>query len=146
MSEHQQFATFYLDGHLFGVQVERVREVLRYHKMTAVPLAPEPVAGLINLRGEIVTALSARRRLGLPESGDDAQPMNVVLRTDNGVVSLLVDEIGDVLNVNQDDFEEPPETLAGPVRELIPGAYKLADGLLLQLDPDRVLSLEQKDT
>jgi purine-binding chemotaxis protein CheW len=142
MSEQQQVATFVLDRHLFGVRVERVREVLRSQQMTHVPLAPDVVAGLINLRGEIVTALDGRRRLGLPERSKERAPMSVVLRSNDGAVSLLVDEIGDVLDVDTACFEPPPETLPQAFRELIPGAYKLEQGLLLELDVDRVLAVE----
>ncbi len=139
MSELTQFCTFHLGDHFFGVEVQRVQEVLRYQDMTQVPLAHTVVEGLINLRGQIVTAVDMRKRLELPDRPEGKLPMNVVLRTDNGTVSLLVDEIGDVLEVNDDSFEEPPETLAGIARELITGAYKLDDQLLLVLDAGKAL-------
>ena len=135
----RQFCTFYLDDLFLGIEVERVQEVLRYQEMTSVPLAPGAVKGLINLRGQIVTAVDARHHLELPPRQDDQHPMNVVLKTDDGAVSLLVDEIGEVLDVEDDQFEVPPETLTGTVRELIPGAYKLDDSLLLVLDADKAL-------
>ena len=92
----------------------QVQEVIRYQAMTRVPLAPTVVSGLINLRGQIVTAIDLRRRLGLAGPADEGlHPMNVVVRTDDGAVSLLVDEIGDVVEVTDDAFEPPPETLAG---------------------------------
>jgi purine-binding chemotaxis protein CheW len=141
MAEVRQYCTFFLDDLFFGVEVERVQEVLRYQDMTTVPLAPSVVEGLINLRGQIVTALDMRERLELPPRPEGRLPMNVVLSTDNGAVSLLVDEIGDVLEVEDDSFEVPPETLSGPARELILGAYKLDTKLLLVLDADRALSL-----
>lgn len=140
MSATKQFCSFFLEGHTFGVEVTRVQEVLRYQPMTPVPLAPEVVEGLINLRGQIVTAIDLRRRLALPPRPKGASPMNVVVRTDDGSVSLLVDEIGDVMEVAEDTFEEPPETLKGAARELIPGAFKLDRRLLLVLDTDRVIS------
>ena len=139
MSEMTQFSTFHLGEHFFGVEVQRVQEVLRYQDMTQVPLAHAVVEGLINLRGQIVTAVDMRRRLELPERPEGELPMNVVLRTENGTVSLLVDEIGDVLEVSEDSFETPPETLTGVARELITGAYKLDERLLLVLDTDKAL-------
>jgi purine-binding chemotaxis protein CheW len=115
--------------------------VIRAQPMTRVPLAPAEVSGLINLRGQIVTALDLRRRLGLPDRPHGVDPMCVVARTDDGVVSLLVDEIGDVVETTEDSFERPPETLAGRAQDLIPGVYKLADRLLLVLDTDKTVAL-----
>lgn len=137
MVETQQFATFYLDRLLFGVEVKQVQEVIRFQEMTRVPLAPAVVRGLINLRGQIVTAVDLRRRLGLPELEPDRLPMNVVVRTSDGAVSLLVDEIGDVVEVTSDAFECPPETVTGAARDLIRGVYKMSDGLLRVLDTQR---------
>jgi purine-binding chemotaxis protein CheW len=136
----RQFCTFLLAGHYFGVDVRRVQEVIRYQEMTRVPLAPPVVRGLINLRGQIVTALDLRRRLDLPDRPAGQQPVNVVVATDDGAVSLLVDEIGDVLEVPEAAFERPPETLRGPARDLIRGAYKLPDRLLLILDTARAVA------
>ena len=141
MHEGQQFSTFYLDGLLFGVQVSQVQEVIRYQEMTRVPLAPPEVQGLINLRGQIVTALDLRRRLNIKERSSDQLPMNVVVRSGEEAVSLLVDEIGDALEVEHDAFERPPETLQGEARQLIRGAYKLKDRLLLVLDTEKVVNL-----
>src|SRR5438128_7203570 len=98
--------------------------------MPRVPLAPPVGRGLLNLRGQIVTAIDLRRRLELPERPAEQLPINVVVHTDDGAVSLLVDEIGDVLEVPENLFERPPETLRGAARELIRGAYKLAGRLL----------------
>lgn len=141
MSVTRQFATFELAGHLFAVEVERVQEVLRHQPSTPVPLAPAAVGGLINLRGQVVTAIDVRHRLGLPERPGDMAAMNVVVRVDNEVISLLVDLIGDVIDVDEDQFELPPETLRGAGRELVRGAYKLEGRLLLALDVDRVVNV-----
>ncbi len=141
MAEVRQFSTFVVDRLLFGVEVEKVQEVIRYQAMTRVPLAPPVVKGLINLRGQIVTAVDLRRRLGLRERATTDLPMNVVVRHDDGAVSFLVDEIGDVLEVEENAFELPPGTLAGEARELIRGVYKLKDTLLIALDTDKMLNL-----
>lgn len=140
MSGEQQYCTFLLDGLYFGIDVLQVQEVIRHQAMTRVPLAPPVVRGLINLRGQIVTAVDLRRRLELPDRAEDALPVNVVVRTEDGAVSLLVDEIGDVLDVPAEAFERPPETLRGTARELIRGAYKLDGRLLLILDTDRAVN------
>ncbi|MEI8382590.1 MAG: chemotaxis protein CheW [Planctomycetota bacterium] len=139
MSAVRQFCTFFLDNLYLGVEVRKVQEVIRYQEMTQVPLAQPVIQGLINLRGQIVMAIDMRRRLGLPELPTGQRPMNVVIRTDDGPVSLLVDEIGDVMEVHEDSYERPPETLRGPVQELILGAYKLKGRLLLTFDTDRAV-------
>jgi purine-binding chemotaxis protein CheW len=139
MPEPQQFCSFHLDGLLFGVEVMRVQEVIRYQHVTRVPLAPAVIRGLINLRGQIVTAVDLRLRLELGERAPDVSPMSVVVRTDEGPVTLLVDDIGDVLEVSDESFAPPPESLAGAARDLIRGAYKLKNRLLLLLDVDRAV-------
>ena len=141
MSNIRQLCTFFLDNLYFGVDVQKVQEVIRYQKMTHVPLAPPVVRGLINLLGQIVKAIDMRRRLDMPELPADQLPMNVVIRTDDGPVSLLVDEIGDVLEIDDELLERPPETLRGPARDLIQGAYKLKGRLLLSLNSDRAVSV-----
>ncbi len=141
MSDEHKFCTFTLDGLLFGVEVLKVQEVIRYLEMTRVPLAPAVVRGLINLRGQIVTAIDLRRRLEFSERPADQSPMNVVIRTDDEAVSFLVDEIGDVREVEEELFEQPPETLKGVARELIRGAYKLKDRLLLVLDTEKAVQV-----
>ena len=133
----QQFCTFLLDGHLFGVPVPQVQEVIRFHPMTPVPLAPPAVEGLINLRGQIVLAIDLRRRLSLAGRSAGDLPVNVVVRTTDGAVSLLVDEIGDVIEVEQSSFEASPETLRGAVRSMILGVHKLEHKLLHLLDTER---------
>ena len=137
MAHTSQFCTFYLDKLLFGVELKGVQEVIRSLEMTKVPLAPEVVSGLINLRGQIVTAVDLRRRLELDPAPPDMQPMNVVVRSEDGAVSLLVDEIGDVVEVDETSFEPPPETLRGSVRAMIVGVHKLNDRLMLVLDIER---------
>lgn len=141
MSSTQQFCTFFLDGHVFGTPVPKVQEVIQHQEMTRVPLAPDVVSGLINLRGQIVAAIDLRRRLGLADRSQGQLPMNVVVRTTEGAVSLLVDEIGDVIEVEEEALESPPETLHGFAREVVRGVYKLSGRLLLALDIDRIVDL-----
>jgi purine-binding chemotaxis protein CheW len=141
MSEEHQYCTFFLDGHYFGIDVLKVQEIIRFQQMTRVPLAPPVVRGLINLRGQIVTGIDLRRRLDMKDRPADQLPVNVVVKTDDGAVSLLVDEIGDVLEVPDKAFEQPPETLRGGARELVRGAYKLQGRLLLILDTDRAVEI-----
>jgi purine-binding chemotaxis protein CheW len=144
MSSNLQFCTFYVDGLFLGVDVLRVQEVIRFQEMTRVPLASPMVSGLINLRGQIVTAIDLRRRLSLTDRPADQLPMNVVVRTEDGAVSLLVDDIGDVLEVDESTFERPPETLAGAARQIVQGVYKLKDRLLLVIDTEQTVELHGK--
>jgi purine-binding chemotaxis protein CheW len=137
----RQFATFFVDNLLFGVEVLRVQEVLRYQQMTPVPRAVEVIEGLINLRGQIVTAIDVRRRLGLKPRESSRTPMNMVVRSDDGAVSLLVDEIGDVLDVDESSFEPLPDNVAMGIRELTTGVYKLKERLLLILDTSKAIDV-----
>ena len=141
MNESKQYATFFLNNLFLGVEVLKVQEVIRYQEMTRVPLAPTMIQGLINLRGQIVTAIDLRRRFEFPALREGRLPMNVVVRSEDGAISLLVDEIGDVVEIDDDAYERPPETLTGVARELVTGVYKLKNRLLLILDTERTISL-----
>lgn len=131
----RQFSTFRVGDLYLGVEVLKVQELIRGQQMTRVPLAPPIVRGLINLRGQIVTAIDLRVRFGLPPRQDAGDVMNVVIRTDETAVSLLVDEIGDVVEASDDQFEAPPHTMSGALGTLVVGVYKLTTGLLLVIDP-----------
>lgn len=135
-----RLVTFTLDERLYGVEVSWVQEVLRGLPRTRIPLAPPAMAGLINLRGQVLPAVDLRVQLGLPARVGDDEPMLVVVRVGGEPLALLVDSIGAVVDVEQDQFEPPPDTLAGPVREIVVGAYKLPDRLLLSLDVDRAVA------
>ena len=142
----EQFCTFCLKNQLFGVPVQQIQEVIRYQETTRVPLLPDVIRGLINLRGQIVMAVDLRRRLGMEEHGLDASPVNVVVRTQEGPVSLLVDSIGDVVEVEDKTFEEPPQTLSENMRQLITGVHKLPSGLMHVLDTEKACeSLEKSE-
>lgn len=135
-----QLCTFAVDDLLFGVEVTRVQEVILYQTMTQVPLAASAILGLINLRGQIVTALDLRICLGLPRRESEELPMNVVIRNVEGSVSLLVDSIGDVIEVDTRSFEAPPATMNRAQRNVIDAVCKLPGKLLLVLDPDRAIA------
>ena len=138
----RQFATFSVADMFCGIDVAQVQEVLKYQEMTPVPLAPETIQGLINLRGQIVTAIDLRRRFRLAEREEGRKPMNIVLRSDGGAVSLLVDEIGDVIEVDGSDHEPPPSTMDPFHREVVEAVFKLEGKLLMALDTGKVLSID----
>ncbi len=146
MALTKQFCSFYLQGLLFGVVLESVQEVYVPLEMTRVPLAPSVVSGLINLRGQLVTAVDLRRRLELEPRQEGMESMNVVVQVPDGAVSLLVDEIGDVVEVDDSSFECPPETLPRSVREMIMGVHKLEGHLLHVLDTQKACIMEETVT
>ncbi len=134
--EARQYCTFTVAGLHFGVAVSEVQEVLRHQRMTRVPRAPKVVRGLINLRGQIVTSVDMRSQLGL--GSDPPEPaMNVIVRSRGEVVSLLVDDIGDVIDVGDRVLEPAPSTLSERVRDVIYGVMALPDTILLVLNPAR---------
>ena len=132
----QEYCTFYIDDFFLGILVSSVQEIVKHQKMTKVPLAPLEVEGLINLRGHIVTAIDLRKRLGIEDiRNENFLTTNIIVKdSHNDKVSLLVDKIGDVITIDDETLEKPPHTLNGEISELILGAYKLKESLLLVLD------------
>ncbi|MCR1786392.1 chemotaxis protein CheW [Nocardioides carbamazepini] len=133
----EQYCTFWVAGLFFGVAVDEVQEVLRRQPMTPVPRADRAVTGLINLRGQIVTAVDLRVRLGLPDRSGAELPMNVIVRSRGEVVSLLVDDIGDVIDAAGVDLQPAPTTVPRGVQDVVRGVRPLPDSILLVLDADR---------
>lgn len=132
------YCTFFIAGQLYGIPVDQVQEVLLGQPLTRVPLSPVAVVGLINLRGQIVTAIDMRRVLALPPGVDADEQMNVVLRGDGIPVSLLVDGISDILTPPS-PLEPPPETLRRQMSDFITGVFQLERALLLVLDIEKIL-------
>ena len=141
MSGSQQLCTFYLEDLFLGIDVRKVQEVIRFQEITPFPLAPRVVRGLINLRGQILIAVDLRSRLRLSDSSKNTHPVNVIVRSNNEVVSFLVDEIGDVLEIDNDLMEKPLSTLNEVTIELIKGVFKLKERLLLVLDTEKTLNI-----
>ncbi|MDT0200824.1 chemotaxis protein CheW [Nocardioides sp. AE5] len=136
-----QFCTFTVAGLDFGVEVDHVQEVLRHQEMTPVPRSTAAIHGLINLRGQIVTALDLRSRLGLPPREDDVPAMNVIVRNHGEVISLLVDDIGDVIDTGDRSLEPVPGTVPPTIQHAVKGVIALSGSLLLILDPDRAVDV-----
>ncbi len=137
----RQYATFEVADQLFGVRVEAVQEVLSFNEYTSVPLAPAAVGGLFNLRGQVIAAIDLRVQLGMPRQSLQGSVMNVILRGDDEPVSLLVDVIGEVVDLDEDLFEPPPETLTGRARELVVGTFKMDGRLMLELQVAQALDI-----
>jgi purine-binding chemotaxis protein CheW len=140
MAGVSQYTSCLVGDLLVGIPVEAVQEVTSGADLTPVPLASPLVSGLLNLRGEIVTAIDLRQCLQLSDRAADQRPVNLILRTDDSCVSLLVDQVGDVVELDPAQVEPPPRTVRGRIRELITGVYKLDRRLLLMLDTESVLA------
>lgn len=140
-----QFVSFTLDDRMCGIRVDQIVEVLPGRARTPVPLSPPDVAGLVNLRGQVELCIDLRVRLGIEPFGneEDEQMMIVVLVGDERA-ALLVDRIGDVVEVEDEQFETPPQTLPENLRDVITGAYKLPGRLLLALDVEATVQLGEK--
>lgn len=142
-TSNREFVTMLIDGQMFGIPVLQVQDVLGPQKITRVPLAPREVAGSLNLRGRIVTAIDVRVRLNLPPRSDNGQNMSVVVDHGGEFYSLIVDQVGEVMSLSADDFEKTPATLDERWREISDGVYRLKDVLLIVLDVKRLLRLEE---
>ncbi|MGE0810639.1 MAG: chemotaxis protein CheW [Immundisolibacter sp.] len=139
MAGSVQFCTFYVGDRYLGVELLRVQEVNRLQDVTRVPLAARVVSGLINLRGQIVTAFDLRARLGLPPREDAQRPMSVVMRGEQAIRSFLVDHVGDVVEADPETFEPPPQTLDPAARDFVRAVCKQPGRLLLVIDPERIV-------
>jgi purine-binding chemotaxis protein CheW len=139
MAESRLYCTFLLDGLYCALDATFIQEILEQQKIVPVPLAPPVVAGLINLRGQIVTALDLRQRMNMPDRAVGAVPAVIVVQTADGAMSLLVDEVGDVVAVSDALFEPPPDTVPADLRRLIFATCKLKERLLIILDLHTIL-------
>ena len=136
----EQICTFTLDGLFLGIGVHEVHEVLLAQALTPVPLAHPIVAGLINMRGQIVVAIDLRRVLRLPvRTAESPPPVNVIVRNGTSLMSLQVDKVGDVLEVESHLFTPPPDSATAETRNLFRGAYQLPPQLLLVFDTNRAI-------
>ena len=129
-----QYVTFYLGDRFFGIPVTEVQELVKCQEITPVPLAPPEIEGLTNLRGQIVTAINLRHSLRLGPRPAYQSPMNIVVRSEEGAISLVVDELGDIIDVPVSTYERPPSTMPAHEKDLISDVCKLEDRLLLVLN------------
>lgn len=141
-SETNMFVTMRIDKQLFGVPVKYVRDVLRSQRITRIPLAPDEVAGSLNLRGRIVTVIDLRKRLHLSEASKDAG-MFVVVEHRSELYSLMVDNVGEVMTVAAGAIEKTPANLGGAWKEAASGIFKLDGELLVIMDIEALLRVKQ---
>ena len=138
----QDFVTFIIKGQMFGIPVLKVQDILTTDKIAAIPLAPPEVKGSINLRGRIVTVIDVRVRLGLDKRDDDSHGMGVTVEHYNDLYTLLVDDVGDVIGLSNESYEDNPSTLDPLWREFASGVYRLDDCLMVVLDVENLLDLK----
>lgn len=138
----QDYVTVHLAGQLLGIPVLAVHDVLNQQRITKIPLSPEWVAGVLNLRGRIVTAIDLRVRMGLPPREDGQKSMSVVVEHKEEPYSLQIDKVGEVLSLADDLFEKNPITLDPRWREISKGIYRLDKELMAVLDVDKLLDIE----
>jgi purine-binding chemotaxis protein CheW len=141
----QQLVTFKTGEYSFGIDVLEVQEVLKRQQMTYVPLAPEEVQGLINLRGHIVTAIGMRERLHLDASADEIEQMNLIVSLKDGAASLVVDTVGDVISLNPTRYKPRPRALKAPLKDMVLGVYESDKGLLLHIAPEVVCKVCEEE-
>ncbi len=138
-SDTIQFSTFRVADELFGVDALQVQEILQYQEITPVPLAPDYVKGLINLRGQIVTVLDLRSRLGFEPLHDETTGTNLIINAHEGQMSVFVDEIGNVLDIQTDRLQPAPGTVGGVAAHYIQAVCQLENDLLIILDLKSIL-------
>ena len=139
------FVSMSVAGQLFGIPVLTVQDVLGPQRMTRVPLAPPEVAGSLNLRGRIVTAIDFRIRLGLGPRPEGEAGMNVVVEIGGEPYSLIVDTVGEVLSFSPDDREQTPASLDNVWRSIAAGIYRLDDRLMVVIDVAKLLDMGQSE-
>jgi purine-binding chemotaxis protein CheW len=137
----RQYCTFIVADQLFGIDVRNVQEVLRVQVHTHVPLSQPEIAGLLNLRGQILPVIDLRKRLGFPEAGAK-RGINLIYASEDGPVDFIADQVGDVITVELSSIDPTPETLEGKLKENVTGIHKLEHSLLLILDPAKVAAVE----
>jgi len=135
----QQLCGFRIGNDYYAVSILDVQEVIRPQQVTNIPLAAQHLQGLINLRGQIVTAVNLKKLFGLDEDYDEDY-MNVIVKHNSSLFALVVDEILDILNVDQDEFEETPETLRESLRSFVRGVFKLDAKLIILLDLEKIIA------
>ena len=137
----REYVTFKIGGQVFGASVEEIHDVFSPANMTPVPQAPPEIAGVLNLRGRIVTAIDARSRLSLAASPDsDAERLAIGVERDGESFGLIIDEIGEVLRLEEEDLEENPVNLDLTWASVSKGVYRLDKSLLVIMDIDRMLA------
>ncbi|MEM6780253.1 MAG: chemotaxis protein CheW [Pseudomonadota bacterium] len=140
MNTRKEYLSIHINDQMFGIPILQVQDVLGEQKITQIPLASSAIAGSLNLRGRIVTAIDVRKCLGLPRTETTSKDMSVVVEHNGELYSLIIDSIGDVLSLKIKDFEKNPATLDPLWRDISQGIFRLENNLLVVLDIPKLLS------
>ena len=141
-TETKQYVTMWVDKQLFGIPVSQVQDVLRPQLVTPVPKAPYEVLGAINLRGRIVTVMDMRRKLGMPDFEDEHNSsMHIVVIQEDEFYSLVVDKIGDVMNLSDSQYSKNPDNLSQDWQKVSSGVYKMENNIMVVLDVNKMLDI-----
>lgn len=138
-----QWVTFFLENEKYGIQVMQVQEVLRVTEIAPVPGAPDYVLGIINLRGNVVTVVDARKRFGLPEKESDDATRIVIIESGDQVVGILVDSVAEVVDLHANDIEAAPNVGTDESSRYIQGVSSQGEELLILVDVDKLLTDEE---
>ena len=141
----RDYVTMTIADQVFGIPVLTVQDVLGPQRITRIPLSAPEVAGALNLRGRIVTAIDVRRRLGLPPRAADNPGMSVVVDHKGELYSLIVDSVGEVMSLPSDAYERNPSTLDPRWREVSAGIYRLKGKLLVVLEVAHLLEMRRSE-
>lgn len=143
LSNSKDFLSVFIAGQQFGIPILQIQDVLGEQSLTKIPLAPDEIAGSLNLRGRIVTAIDVRKRLQIQREEETEQEskttMSVVVEHQNELYSLIIDRVGDVLKLKNDDFENNPATLDTLWKDVSLGIYRLEEELLVVLDVPKLI-------
>ncbi len=141
--DHEEFATMFVGGLMFGIQVSVIQDILAETCIVPVPLTPDDIRGVINLRGRVVTAIDLRRRLQMPLENDQSTFMSTVVEFESEYYSLLVDKVGEVVTLPINGLERNPPTLQMEIAKFSKGIYRLQDKLLVILDIKKILTFSE---
>jgi len=139
--------SFLLSNEEYGVEVLKVREIIRMPSITKMPNTPDYVEGIINLRGKVIPIISMRRRFGLPESDHDGHTRIMVMDVAGGLTGFIVDGVSEVIRIHSDEIQPPPPMVSGSIdQDFITGVFNHADRLLIIMDVDRMFSQDERES
>ena len=139
-ADTNQFCGFRIGSNFYAIPVQHVQEVIKNQRITGVPLSDSHIRGLISLRGQVVTSVSLRTLFGLDEDFQEDH-MNIIVRSDEALIALAVDQIEDIIELKRENFESTPDTLDPKIKVFITGVYKEEKDLIIVLDLEKVLTL-----
>ncbi len=136
----KDFLTVVVAGQQFGIPILQIQDVLGEQKLTTIPLSPDEISGSLNLRGRIVTAIDVCKRLGISTEREQRKTMSVVVEYEHELYSLIIDQVGDVMKLEDEKFEQNPATLDPVWKEISMGVYRLENDILVILDVPKLIN------